>query len=268
MMMEKRSEIYIDKPVDLIIFAGQSNMSGRGSKEHAVLCDKNAGFEYKAVSRPNELVPIEEPFGLNEDRCGGICDICDNGKTKRSGSLVSAAIDTYYKATGIITIAVSASVGGTSTEEWLSCYVSDAVSRLDSAKSFLNKNDIKIAHILLVWCQGESDGDNGVSDKKYIENTEKIFSIFQMHGVEKIFLIQTGHYNYISYPDKDHDKKYEVIRNAQIDLCEMNNDIILAGSFKNLIEYMKDPFHYDQEAYNEVGKNVGRIIAQWRAGIY
>ena len=86
--------------VDLMVFAGQSNMSGRGSADDAAVCSGSAGFEYKAVSNPYNLVPIEEPFGLNEDRRGGLCDIDLNGMTKRRGSMVSALVDTYYKKTG------------------------------------------------------------------------------------------------------------------------------------------------------------------------
>lgn len=57
---------------NLVVFAGQSNMSGRGDAAMAVKCNKKAGFEYKAISNPNELMPVLEPFGLGEERIGGI----------------------------------------------------------------------------------------------------------------------------------------------------------------------------------------------------
>ncbi|MDO5396314.1 MAG: hypothetical protein Q4G33_00090 [bacterium] len=64
--------IKVNKTVDVIVFAGQSNMSGRGNVANATLCDEKAGFEYKAVSNSEMLVPITEPFGFNEDKVGTI----------------------------------------------------------------------------------------------------------------------------------------------------------------------------------------------------
>ena len=85
----------INDTVDIAVFAGQSNMSGRGDAADAVVCDVNAGFEYKSVSNPLTLVPITEPFGLNEDREGAIADFNADGTTKRTGSMVSAAVKVY-----------------------------------------------------------------------------------------------------------------------------------------------------------------------------
>ena len=57
---------------DLILFAGQSNMAGRGKAEAAQKCPPSVGLEYRAVTAPDRLVPIEEPFGFAENRTGGI----------------------------------------------------------------------------------------------------------------------------------------------------------------------------------------------------
>ena len=45
----------ITSAVDLIVFAGQSNMAGRGDAEDAPECLPGAGYEYKAVSAPEDL---------------------------------------------------------------------------------------------------------------------------------------------------------------------------------------------------------------------
>lgn len=260
----------IGKMVDLIVFAGQSNMSGRGNAANATLCDEKAGFEYKAVSNPEILVPITEPFGLNEDKAGAICDIDNDGKTKRSGSMVSSAVNEYYAKTKRQVVAVSASIGGTSTSEWKNNYIKDALWRLDRTKAFLQKNGINIGHIFVVWCQGESDGDNDVSEEVYTQNTIDLFDKFKQHGAEICFLVQTGHYNYIDYPKgsgslsaNDYDERYAVIRKAQNALCGNNDNFILAGSFKDYINDMTDQYHYNQHAYNEVGKSVGNVMAEW-----
>lgn len=260
----------INDTVDLAVFAGQSNMSGRGTAVSAVPCDINAGFEYKAVGNPHTLVPVTEPFGIGEEREGGIADNDSKGKTKRSGSMVSALADEYYKRSGRQLVAVSASIGGTSSAQWKELYIKDAVSRLDAAKAFLQKNGINVGSVFVVWCQGETDGDYNVSAEEYMKNTREVFDLFKAHGAEKCFMVQTGHYNYLDYPNgndgidgKAFDSRYGVIRSAQEKLCAEQVDFVLSASFEPYIDYMKDRYHYNQEAYNEVGKTCGRAIADF-----
>ena len=205
----------------------------RGSAAEATACEPEAGFEYKSVGSPEALVPIIEPFGLGEDKPGGIDD--------RDGR------------------------GGTSTAEWKERYIGDAVSRLDSARVFLKERGIRPGHIFVVWCQGETDGDKGVSAREYMENTRELFETFQRHGAEKCFLIQIGHFNYIDFPDqgREIDRRYGVIRDAQKTLCESDGDFIFAGSFQGQLENMADAYHYKQAAYNAVGKEAGGVMAEY-----
>lgn len=268
-MDNMKQSLHLNDSVDLAVFAGQSNMSGRGTADQAVICDRNAGFEYKAVSSPDTLVPIIEPFGLNEDKPGAITDDNGDGTTKRSGSMVSALVNEYYKLTGRQIIAVSASIGGSTSSQWKSTYINDATERLDSAKEYLEKKGVSIGRIFVVWCQGESDGDAAVTAKEYMENTKEIFRNFKQHGAEKCFLIQIGHYNYMEYAGTadgltglEWDRKYEVIRDAQADLCQLEEDFILAGSFEPYIDAMKDQYHYNQAAHNAVGEEAGKNIVK------
>ncbi len=249
----------INDTVDVAVFAGQSNMSGRGEAERASVCNENAGFEYKSVSNPDTLVPIIEPFGLDEDRVGGIYDYNSSGTSKRTGSMVSALVNEYYDRTSRQIVAVSASVGGTSTSEWKKIYIHDAVTRLEDTIAFLKANRIGIGRVFVVWSQGETDGDNKVSASKYTENTQYLFELLKKCGAEKCFMIQTGHFRDGGITDE----QYAVIRNAQTDLCRDNNDFVMAGSFEEYADCMKDAYHYHQRAYNEVGKAAGRAIAEY-----
>lgn len=243
----------ISDMVDIAVFAGQSNMSGRGSAAEAVKCDIDAGFEYRAVSAPNALYPITEPFGLYEDKENGLTDRNADGSTKRSGSMVSAFVNEYYSQTGRQLVAVSASMGGTSSAEWRDKYIYDAVQRLDDAKNFLEKNGINTGRVFVVWSQGETDGDNNVSAQAYTENTLSVFDEFIRHGAEHIFMVGTGHFNYIKYPgESGTDDRYAVIREAQRAICG-SSDVTMAASFEGYIENMIDRYHYNQSAYNEVG---------------
>ena len=245
-------------------------MSGRGDANAAVKCDSNAGFEYKAISSPDTLLPITEPFGLGEDKEGALCDV-SGGISKRTGSMVSAAVDEYYKRTHRRVVAVSASKGGTNTVEWLEKgLLADAIERFDRAKQFLTDKHIHIGRTLVVWCQGESDGDAKRTAQAYTENVKRIFDEFKAHGAEKCFMIQTGHYNYVKYPGigKGHtgaewDAYYEIIRNAQAALCQSDEDFVMAASLEPYLWDMKDNFHYNQTTYNEVGRTVGEAIARY-----
>ncbi|MCC8160674.1 MAG: sialate O-acetylesterase [Oscillospiraceae bacterium] len=266
----KKAATHINNTVDLAVFAGQSNMSGRGDASLAAVCNVNAGFEYKAVSNPDVLTAVTEPFGLGEDKEGAISDLKPDGVTKRSGSMVSAAVDEYYNQTGRQLVAVSASIGGSRASEWLNNYITDAVERLDAAKAFLAENGIAVGRTFVVWCQGESDADDKLSADAYKANTGNIFKVFKAHGAQKCFIVQIGHYNYIDYSvtaagltGKEWDEYYGIIRGAQAELCESDDDFILAGSFEPYIGDMKDQYHYNQKAYNEVGKTVGENIGKY-----
>ena len=76
--------------MDVIMFMGQSNIAGRGdSKEELPLF---MGADFRAVSDPERLYPIADPFGVHENRTGGI----DDG-AKKTGSLVPAYVRRYYE---------------------------------------------------------------------------------------------------------------------------------------------------------------------------
>lgn len=96
-----------DSAKDLILFAGQSNMAGRGNAGKEMSCEACMGQEFRAVSDPARLYPIEEPFGIRENTRDGM----DDGR-KKTGSMVCAFVRKYYELTGHAVIAVSASKGG------------------------------------------------------------------------------------------------------------------------------------------------------------
>ena len=185
--------------------------------------------------------------------------------------MVSAVVDEYYKQTGRQLVAVSASIGGTSTAQWKEKYIGDAVGRLDAAKGFLTANGIRIGRIFVVWCQGETDGDNNVSAQTYTENTKELLRRMQEHGAQQCFMVQTGHYNYVDYPNGNNgidgaafDQRYGVIRTAQEELCANEETFVMAGSLEPYISSKKDQYQYWHSAYNEVGKTVGKT----NAGLY
>ena len=242
--------------VDLFMFMGQSNMAGRGivTREHsqgAPALIQGAGYEYRAVSAPGRLHPIEEPFGRLENRRGGI----DDGDMK-TGSMVTAFVNAYYEKTGIPVVGVSASKGGSRIDQWQpeEDFLNDAIARMKAAAAFLDNSHYWIRHRFMLWCQGESDGDIGKSGEQYCREFERMLDAMQKAGIEKCFLIRIGQYNGSGEQD------YGEIRAAQESIARTSEHVVLvSGLFVGMRErgLMKDEFHYYQEAYNLVGQEAG-----------
>ena len=255
------------KTYDLILFAGQSNMAGRGIStekwnEPAPLLLDGAGMEYRAVSDQEHIHKIEEPFGVNENNPNGIYE-----PGMKTGSMVTAFVNAYYKETKVPVLAVSASKGGSAICEWQGNedYLSDAIERLEKAVLYAKKNQIEIRHKYVAWCQGETDGDRGTLADDYKKKFKNMLERLRKAGIEKCFLVTIGEYN-----GKDgYEEAYRKIRHTQLELAEKVEDIILiCDEFHTMKarELMKDSYHYFQTAYNEVGKvageNAGRISTQ------
>lgn len=255
--------------VDLILFAGQSNMAGRGEcskkwPQKASELIEGAGWEFRAVSNPLALSPIEEPFGVEENRQDGIWDVYSDGKKAKTGSMVTAFCNAYYTVTSTPIVAVSASKGGSNIGQWqedsAENYLLDSVDRLECAKSFLKKEGYEVRHRYLIWCQGESDGDLLRSGEEYKEMFLKTWKILKQAGMEHCFLIKIGDCNIPDAYDR-----YLEIQNAQEELTAENEDISMASrAFCGMRErgLMKDAFHYYQQGYNECGSVAGKVVGE------
>ena len=246
------------KECDVIIFMGQSNMAGRGittsaHPEGAPKIIEGAGYEFRAISDPTKFYGIVEPFGKNENNPDGIND--GNDKT---GSMVTAFVNAYYSGNGNVpVIAVSASVGGTTSLQWQpeGTLLPDAIQRFKDCVTFTENSGYTIRHKYMVWCQGESDGDTSVDKATYKARFSNIFNAMKENGVEACFLVRIGNCNREGYEDK-----YTNIIEAQTEITQNNTNIIMASTdFASMRSrgMMKDYFHYYQDAYNEVGKYSG-----------
>ncbi len=235
-------------------------MAGRGETcerfpDPTPFLEKGAGYEYRAVTRPNRLIPITEPFGREENREDGI----DDGD-KKTGSMVTAFVNAYYQCSGIPVVGLSASKGGSSILQWQPdrTYFADFKERFCSCKQYLKEEGISVSHTCLLWCQGETDGDRGMTGESYQHYFMQLWKEMKHQGVKQCFLILIGNYN------GSEKISYQEIQDAQRRLTEEVPEIILADeSFPAMKErgLMKDSFHYYQKAYNEVGTNAGKNVA-------
>lgn len=240
------------KIVDLVIFVGQSNMAGRGTASEAPAVPVESGYEFRAVSDPTKLYPIVEPFGVNENNAA-----IDDGDSK-TGSLVSALVNSYYQCTGVPIVGVSASQGGQSIDFWATGTdgLNETVARYNSAKDYLIENGYTIRHSFMVWLQGEADGLAGMQAEIYKEKLIEVSNQMKSQGVEATMVIRIGERN---YSEEVHD---EIIK-AQTALCRERDDfVMISGMLAGLnLDDMKDYAHFTQATYNMVGADAGKNMA-------
>lgn len=242
--------------VDLIFFMGQSNMSGCGGD--ASLCPvvtEDKGQEYRSVSDPTRLYPITEPFGINENRIGGLMEYPSGKK----GSLVSAFINEYYELTNRKVVAVSASKGETSIIDFTQdAIMADIGQRYAFAKSYLSNNGYTIGHIYVVWLQGESDALDGVDPEVYRTKLDDFMRPMFIDGLEKVFIITPGRtYSYSHL--------YDGIVSMQKKICAESGYYALATNVLSGVstEYMTDMYHYNQHVLNMVGIETAKSVAYY-----
>jgi len=244
------------KDVDLIFFMGQSNMSGCGGDyTQAPQVISGAGYEYRSISDPYTLHEIREPFGFSESVPGSIWDV----PGAKKGSMVSAFVNKYYTDTGRTVIAVSASAGGTSTEDWLSPgFVADISVRVKNAQEYLQNNGYNVGHQYVVWLQGESDALDGMTFEGYKTNMDDIIRPLFIAGFTKVFIITPGRTSI-------NGNFFNNIINAQIDMCKNSGYYALATTALCAVStsYMVDEWHYNQKVLNLIGTEAGEAAAYY-----
>ena len=247
--------------VDLIMFMGQSNMAGRGNSALAPGVIDGAGYEYRAITDPTKLYPITEPFGINENDPSGINDIL-GGLPAKSGDMIPAFVNNYFIRTRCPVVGVSASEGGTRISLWQpgTARYNDAKSRYTSAINFLESNNYTVRHKFIIWCQGESDGDAGMSTADYETDFNTMAAAWLADGIDTIFVIKIGNYNGTGTQD------YNDIMTAQNNVCQTVQNVVMASTdFAGMKDrnLMKDDWHYKQDGYNEIGEYSGINISMY-----
>lgn len=235
------------EPFDIFVFAGQSNMAGRGEAELAPTIPEGRAFEFRAISDPARLYPLVEPFGFSENYTLGIYE-----PGMKTGGLAASFAKIYTERTGRKLVGISASKGGSSIAQWQKgeLYYNDLVNRLDRAKAWLSEHDYGIDHVYMLWLQGETDGDLKMSGELYSRLTGNLFNCLREYGFEHIFMIRIG--------DKNGDSgAYNEIQQAQEALALERTDVTMVSTClkkRSLNGLMKDSFHFHQEAYNACGE--------------
>lgn len=252
-------DYYTLKEADLILFMGQSNMSGAGGNaEEAPKLIKGAGYEYRAITQPDELCVLTEPFGEKEHNEGYLDD---RGLIPRDGSLVTSFVNAYYGQTKERVVAVSASRGSAQISSFNKYLVEDVIDRLENAKRVMTEKRVNIRHIYMVWFQGETDAYAKTPEEQYIGGMQKLLHTLQPYGVEKCFVIQIGN---VTMED-------EIVDTAQMQaiqekLCETDDNFVLISQCAKEISeppYMEDGIHFTQQGLNLIGEDAGRNMGNY-----
>ncbi|MBO4901430.1 MAG: hypothetical protein J5518_01365 [Lachnospiraceae bacterium] len=238
--------------VDLVLFAGQSNMAGTGGNARlAPAVPNGCGYEFLPAADPSGLHSLVEPFGKMES--GYLAD----PSSLRKGTLVSSFVNSYYAATGVPVVAVSAVRGATDSAYWASPQAkSDLLYRYTLAKSYLTSNHITLRRSFAVWLQGESDAIEGTTGTQYQTNVTSAFGPLFASGLERVYVITPGH-------PKGNAAMFDPIINAQVELCAKDARFTLASTALRSMSdaYLSDDIHYGQTALNMVGQAAGGVAA-------
>lgn len=244
------TEAGTNKIVDLVMFMGQSNMAGRGVAAESPVVPIGHGYEFRAISDPNRLHNIVEPFGVKENNpSSGV------NESSKTGSMVSSFVKAYYESTKTPIVAVSCAKGGTRLNWWQpgGGPLNDAINRHNLAKTWLENNGYIIRNDFMVWCQGCSDGDVNLPAATYQEQFKKMVEEMMKHGIQKCFMVRIGNH-------RDNPTQYDDIISAQTELGKTYKNVVLVSTkFASMASdgLMKDSFHYKQEGYNIVGRDAG-----------
>ncbi len=250
---------------DVMLFCGQSNMAGRGETceawpEEAPEILEGAGWEYRAMSKEeNKLFRIEEPFGVNENKRSGISE-----PGAKTGSMVTAFVNAYYQNTGVPVVAISASKGGSSIVQWQpkGNFLRDVFKRLDDCLTYLSENtSIRVRHVYMVWCQGETDADEKMPLDEYREKLDAMLTAVMETRVEKLLMVRIGQVN---IPEDAH--RYDDMIRLQTDMARQDERIVMVSCLLASLRdrgCMKDAFHYYQAGYDLVGTDAGTHAAEY-----
>lgn len=240
------------KTVDLVIFAGQSNMSGKGGNaKSAPGVAKDTGYEFRYGTCATGLYPVTEPFGIYSN--GYLCDL----PQLRGGSLVSSFMNEYYKGTGVPVMGFSAARGGSSISYWQTAPVrAELMQKYEYIRSWCAANHIYIRRSYVVWLQGETDGVAKVEKDVYKAGLSNVFAPLFARGLDQVFVITIG--RYAGLPGT-----YDKIIAAQTELCAEDPHFTLGSDALQKLPdaYLADGCHYNQAALNIVGGQCGSVAA-------
>lgn len=243
--------------VDVIVFCGQSNMTGVGSRASAPPLTQGAGYAFNYITDRKNFSPIKEPFGYKQND-----DYFANGDYCR-GSMVTAFANAYYKQTNTPIIAVPASCVGSGSVSWVDFRYKGVIQRVNAAVKLAEKKGLTIGHVYMVWMQGENDAFADMSASRHKKNlTGMVKKIMRKTPVEKCMVISIANYT----KDPKIAKNFKRIQKAQKSLCNTNDNFILISTKATTLSegsFREDGIHILQGGLNKIGTEAGRKAGRY-----
>ena len=211
--------------IDVCLFAGQSNMDGRGTAEDATPVTTGKAFKWDNAN--NTLVDFAaEP------------------------SLIPAYMQEYTTLSRVPLVEVKEAIGGTKIEQYVSTYLPIATNMLTKCLAYLEEQGKHVRRCFMLWNQGESDvdGDGSTGTTAYEGFFATLKSAVIQAGVNQIFIINIGQASNGTFD-------FAPIRTALQNVCNGTDVIMVSDKFYNATSQMKDRWHYNQTEYNIVGKD-------------
>ena len=217
--------------IDFIEWASNRTLSiGRSYAKEILNTLRLSQTNRYAVCKACRGLSLEDAYWIRQDG------------DRKTGSLVPAFCEAYYQSTQTPIVAVSASEGDTTVQDWGAGKgkLEDAAERLAAAVEFIDQSGTyRVRHVLAVWCQGEADAEVGTVAADYIRGVEALFGALFRRGLETCLVIQTG--ASVAKP-----VQYEIIREAQLQLCSENDRfVMISDAFAGLLEMTAEDGGYD-----------------------
>ena len=268
------------KPVDVIIFGGQSNMQGQSERLSDTEIVENA-YEYKWLD--DSFQPLKNPVGedIRPDGTPGYPILEDTPNEKlsvwhsqhalgsacyRHTNLVPSFCKTYGSITGRPVVAVHAAKGSTEIANWLPGTNGYRVLAEKSAAAIRRARETwGVGKVFIVWLQGESDAIFSRSKEYYKEKISQLNDSLKTElGIDKFGVIRIGH---SFYPDRD-----DIIIAAQDEICRENPDFLMLTTMA--LEMSKTPEcmnpkaqgHYSAASLEKLGDAAARTLAEYVCG--
>lgn len=249
--------IQVRSMVDVIVFCGQSNMTGVGNSASAPKLTQGAGYAFNYITDRKNFSPIKEPFGKGQDDSyfanGDYC----------KGSMVTAFANAYYKQTGTPIIAVPASCVGTGSVSWKDTRYKGVIQRVNAAIKLAKKKGLSVRHVYMVWMQGENDAFADMTASMHKKNlTTMVKNIMRKTPVEKCMVISIANYT----KDPDIAKNFKRIQKAQKTLCNTNDNFIMISTKATTLSessFREDGIHILQDGLNKIGTEAGRKAGRY-----
>ncbi len=249
--------VQIRDTVDIIVFAGQSNMTGVGNAGEALKLTPGAGYAYNYMTNRDDFSVLKEPFGYNQDD-----GYFMNGDYCR-GSMVTAFVNKYYEQTKTPVIAVPASCVGSGSVSWKDFRYKGVIERLNAAIEVVEAKNLKTGHVYMVWMQGENDAFANMKASTHKNNLTKMYNkIKKKTPVEQCMVISIANYT----RGNSMGKKFKRIQKAQKDLCKSNkNFTMLTTKATSLSDayFQEDGIHIIQKGLNTIGRYAGKAAGKY-----